>query len=251
MMDHTSTARAAALLVHARRSREPLERLPADCRPATLAEALRIQASTVDQLGDSVAGWKVGGKIDGELSYGVLLASRIVQSGAEVDARDMPLLGMEAEIAFRFLRDAPPRKEAYTYDEVASRVVAFPAIEIVATRYRDYQGTPLIERVADCMSNGAFVIGEDQPVWRTCDLARIPVSLEFGDKVVAQGIGGHLAGDPLLPAIDLVNALRLTDGVRAGMRITTGTYTGLHFAAPGLRVRATFEGFGVTEVEVH
>jgi len=239
------------LLIHARRSREPLERLPEDCRPLTLAEALQIQVSTVEQLGDSVAGWKVGGKINGDLSYGVLLASRIVQSGAEVDARDMPLLGMEAEIAFRFLRDAPPRKEAYTYDEVAARVVAFPAVEIVATRYRDYQGTPLIERVADCMSNGAFVIGADQPAWRSLDLVHIAVSLEFGGKMVARGVGGHVAGDPLLPAVDLVNALRLADGVRAGMRVTTGTYTGLHFAAPGLRVRAAFEGFGVAEVDVH
>ena len=85
----------------------------------------------------------------------------------------MPLLGMEAEIGFRFLRDAPPRAEAYSYAEVAERVVAFPAIEIVATRYRDYKGTPLIERTADCMSNGAYVVGDDRPDWRSFDLVDI------------------------------------------------------------------------------
>jgi 2-keto-4-pentenoate hydratase len=162
----------------------------------------------------------------------------------------MPLLGMEAEIAFRFLRDAPLREAPYSYEEVAERVVAFPAIEIVATRYRDYKGTPLIERVADCMSNGAFVAGESQPAWRTMDLVNIRASLAFGETVVAQGVGGHVAGDPLRPAVDLVNVLRAGEGVRAGQVMTTGTYTGLHYATPGTRVRAAFDGFGAATVDI-
>jgi len=249
-MDPPSVAQAATLLIAARRTREPLERLPEDCRPTILADALRIQAATVEQLGESIAGWKVGADVDGQVSYGVLLSSRIVQSGDRVDSRDMPLLGMEAEIAFRFLRDAPPRAAPYTYAEVAARVMAFAAIEVVATRYRDYKGTPLIERIADCMSNGAFVIGNDQPQWRVHDLVHMPVTLEFGDKVVAQSVGGHVARDPLLPAVELVNALRADSGVRAGQLMTTGTYTGLHFATPGVRVRATFLAFGAAEVDV-
>jgi 2-keto-4-pentenoate hydratase len=245
-----SIANAASLLIAARRTRAPLERLPEDCRPATLDEALRIQAATVAQLAERIAGWKVGGVIEGQLSYGVLLASRIVQSGGKIGARDAPLLGMEAEIGFRFLRDAPPRKEAYSYDQIAACVVAFPAIEIVATRYRDYKGTPLIERTADCMSNGAYVVGADRPDWRSFDLVDIAVSLAFGDRTIVQRNGGHIAGDPLKPAVDLVNDLRASTGVRAGQMMTTGTYTGLNFAAPGQRIRAAFEGFGAAEVEV-
>jgi len=249
-MNAESIARAASLLIAARRARDPLERLPEDCRPATADEALRIQAATVAQMGERVAGWKVGGVIDGLLSYGVLLASRIVRSGGRVEARDAPLLGMEAEIGFRFLRDAPPRAQAYSHADVAERVVAFPAIEIVATRYRDYQGTPLIERLADCMSNGAYVVGDDRPDWRSFDLLNIKVTLAFGDQVVVQRSGGHTAGDPLKPAVDLVNALRASTGVGAGQMMTTGTYTGLKFATPGRRVRAAFERFGAAEIDV-
>jgi 2-keto-4-pentenoate hydratase len=250
MMDDATVARAATLLIGARRSREPLDRLPEDCRPTTLADALRIQAATVAALGERVAGWKVGGRIDGRVSFGVLLASRIVRTGAAVDPLDMSLLGMEAEVAFRFLRDAPPRNAEYSHDEVADLVVAFPAIEIVATRYRDYRGTPLIERVADCMSNGAFVVGDDVPHWRSLDLPNLAVTLEFGARAIAQGIGGHTAGDPLKPAVELVNELRAGSGVRAGQVMTTGTFTGLNFAAPGQRIRAAFAGFGSAEVEV-
>ena len=250
MMNDESIAKAASLLIAARRSREPLERLPADCRPATLDEALRIQAATVVQTGERIAGWKVGGLIEDRLSYGVLLESRIVQSGATVAARDMPLLGMEAEIGFRFLRDAPARTQAYSYAEVAERVTAFPAIEIVATRYRDYKGTPLIERTADCMSNGAYVVGEERPDWRSFDLSNIAVTLAFGDQVIVQRTGGHPTGDPLKPAVDLVNTLRTGTGVRAGQVMTTGTYTGLNFAAPGQHIRAEFERFGAAEVDI-
>jgi len=250
MMNDESIARAASLLIAARRTREPLERLPEDCRPATLDDALRIQASTVAQMSEHIAGWKVGGVIEGQLSYGVLLASRIVRSGDSVDARDAPLLGMEAEIGFRFVRDASPRRDAYLYDEVAGRVVAFPAIEIVATRYRDYKGTPLIERTADCMSNGAYVVGDERPDWRSFDLLNIPVTLSFDEPVIVQRHGGHPAGDPLLPAVELVNALRASTGVRAGQLMTTGTYTGLNFATRGQRVRAAFERFGAAEVVI-
>jgi 2-keto-4-pentenoate hydratase len=241
---------AAALLIQARRTRVPLGRLPEHCRPAAIDDALAIQAATVRQTGERIAGYKVGGVIDGRVSYGVLLGSRIVRSGGAVDANDMPLLGMEAEVAFRFLRDAPARAAPYSHDEVAGLVVAFPAIEIVATRYADYKGTPLIERVADCMSNGAFVVGDDRPNWREIDLVKLPVTLHFGDALIAQTTGGHVAGDPLRPAVDLVNDLRVGPGVAAGQVMTTGTYTGLNFATPATRVRATFEGFGVAEVDV-
>jgi 2-keto-4-pentenoate hydratase len=188
--------------------------------------------------------------IDGGLAYGVLLGSRIVPSGGAVDARDAPLLGMEAEIGFRFLRDVPRRADSYTYDEVAASVVAFPAIEIVATRYRDYQGTPLVERVADCMSNGAYVVGADRPDWRSFDLADIAVNLLFDDRMIVACKGGHVAGDPLKPAIELVNELRASTGVRAGQMMTTGTYTGLNFAVSGQRIRAVFESFGLAEVSI-
>lgn len=249
-MDHASIRRAAALLVAARRTREPLDRLPGDCRPATLDDAFAIQRATVEMLGDAVAGWKVARLPDGRLAWGIVLASRVVRSGATVEARDMPLLGIEAEVAFRFLRDVPPRAAAWSRDEVAERVVAFPAIEIVATRYRDYAGTPLVERTADLMSNGAFVAGSDVPEWRSIDFAGLHASVGFDGSTVADGRGGHATGDPLQLAVDLVDAVRASGGVRAGQFVTAGTYTGLHYAKPGQRVVARFADFGGVELGI-
>jgi 2-keto-4-pentenoate hydratase len=249
-MNDAAIAHAASLLIAARRTRTPLERLPEDCRPANLDEAHAIQAASVAQMNERVAGWKVGAAIDAQVSYGVLLGSRIMTSGDTFDSRDGPLLGMEAEIGFRFLRDAPARAAPYLREEIAERVIAFPAIEIVATRYRDYKGTPVIERTADCMSNGAYVVGADRSDWKSFDLVNIGVTLTFGDEVIVRRNGGHTAGDPLKPAVDLVNALRSSTGVRAGQLMTTGTYTGLNFAKPGRRIRAVFENFGAAEVQI-
>lgn len=249
-MEKASIDRAATLLYAARRSRQWLERLPEDCRPASLADASAIQAASVAQLRERIAGWKVGAVIEGHVSYGVLLGSRVLKSGARIDATDVPLLGMEGEIAFRFLADAPARDAPYTYEEVAGLVVAFPAIEVVATRYRDYAGTPVIERIADCMSNGAFVTGAERPDWREIDLTKLPVTLRFGDKTIVDKVGGHAAVDPLKPAVDLVNELRAGAGVKAGQVMTTGTCTGLNFATPGTTVRVEFAGFGVVELNV-
>ncbi|MFO1313655.1 MAG: hypothetical protein U1F41_16500 [Burkholderiales bacterium] len=250
-MDRTSIDKAAALLAAARRNQQPLERLPADCRPATLDDAFAIQAATVTQLGDRVAGWKLTLlPPDSQFAYGTILASVVRRSGQSVDARDVPLLGMEGEIAFRFLQDMPPRAAAYSYEEVAARVMAFPLIEVVATRYADYAATPAIERTADMMSNGAFVVGDDQPRWREMDLVNIPVSLTFDDTVVVDRTGGHVLGDPLRLAIDMVNRLREGPGVRAGQMITTGAYTGMQVCKPGQRVSVRFAGFPVCTVAV-
>jgi 2-keto-4-pentenoate hydratase len=242
--------KAAALLVEARRTRQPLARLPEDCRPATLEEAFAIEEATVVQLGDRIAGWKVARLPDGQLAYGIILGSRVLRSGGIVDSRDVPLLGMEGEIAFRFLQDAPAREAAYSYEEIAERVLAFPLIEVVATRFADYQSTPILERTADLMSNGAFVVGDDQPDWRSMDLVTIPVSLTFDEAIVVERNGGHAIGDPLRLAIDLANRLRATTGIHAGQMVTTGAYTGMVLAKPGQRIAVRFAGFPVCEVGI-
>jgi len=249
-MNEEAIRQAAALLIGARRTSVLLEDLPASCRPQNLGEALAIQDATVAALGEEVAGWKVGAPIEGRIVRGALLRSRIIQSGGAIAAAEVPLLGVEAEVAFRFDRALEPRELPYKYSEVAAVVTAFPAIEIVDSRFRDYRGAPLIERIADCVSNGAFVEGAAQLMWTKFDLARLDARLEIDGQVIVQHIGGHPSGDPLLPAIELVNDLRQSTGVRAGQVMTTGTYTGLNFAKPGQRVRAVFEGFGSAEVHL-
>ena len=242
-MDQAAIAQAAELLIAARRTGKLLDALPASCKPETLEDAFAIQDATVAALGETVAGWKVS-IVDGRAVYGAIMASRVFESGAHIEAAKMPLLGVEAEIAFRFAHDLPAGK--YSYADVADAVAAFAAIEIVDLRFRTYPDLPIMDRNADCVSNGGFVRGPAAAGWRTLDLASIGVTLTIGGQEIVRRNGGHPAGDPLLPAVALVNAL--PGGVKAGQIVTTGTYTGLNFAKPGQTVAATFEGFGTVEV---
>ena len=242
-MDQAAIARAAALLIDARQTGRLLDALPASCKPETLEDAFAIQDATIAALGETVAGWKVS-IVDGRAVYGAILASRVFDSGAHIEAAKMPLLGVEAEIAFRFARDLPAGK--YSYADVAEAVTAFAAIEIVDSRFRTYPDLPIMDRNADCVSNGGFVRGPAAADWRAHDLANIAVTLTIGGQEIVRRNGGHPAGDPLLPAVALVNAL--PGGVKAGQIVTTGTYTGLNFAKPGQAVAASFAGFGAVEV---
>jgi 2-keto-4-pentenoate hydratase len=239
---------AVRALVEARRSGRLLRSLPAASRPGNVDEAHAIQDATVASLGEAVAGWKVLPPMEGQVARGVLLRSRVLESPAILPAARVPLLGVEAEIAFRFDRELPARERAYGYQEVADSVTALAAIEIVDSRFGDYQGTPILDRLADFASNGAFVHGALQPRWRDLDLVECNVELAIDGEPIVRRIGGHAAGDPLLPAVALVNVLTRGQSIREGQLMTTGTYTGLNFARPGQSVVATFAGFRPAEV---
>jgi len=247
-MDTQTIQDAANLLVAARRTRAPIVALPQGCAPATIDAAHAVQDATVALLGDAVAGWKVALAEDGAVMRGVLLRSGVVASPARLRAADVPLLGVEAEIAFTFDRALPARDRDYSYAEVAAAVTAMPVIEVVDSRFTSYQETPLLHRLADFMSNGAFVQGTPRPDWREHDLAQLHVTLTVEGRSIADRVGGHPVSDPLLPAVDLVNHLRTRGGVSAGQVMTTGSYTGLNHAARGQTAVATFEGFGSAQV---
>jgi 2-keto-4-pentenoate hydratase len=242
-MDRAAVTQAADCLIAARRSGQLLDELPASCKPQSLEDAFAIQDATVAALGETVAGWKAA-IVDGRAVRGAIMASRVVASPARIQAATMPLLGIEAEIAFRFARDLPAGK--YSYQQVADAVTAFAAIEIVDSRFRTYPDLPLMDRHADCVSNGGFVRGPAADDWRKLDLQNIAVTLTIGGTELVRRTGGHPAGDPLLPAVALVNDL--PGGAKAGQIVTTGTYTGIAFAKPGQTVVASFAGVGAVEV---
>jgi 2-keto-4-pentenoate hydratase len=246
-MDAEALDEAVALLVAVRRGGALIDALPAASRPVDLSEAHAIQDAVSARLGEPVGGWKAA-LLDGELMRGPLYASRLLASPARLPADRMPMRGIEAEIAFRVERDLAPRARDYSYDEVARAVTALAAIEIVDTRFRDYHATAVLDRAADCVSNGGLVLGAPRPDWRDFDLARLEVVLTIGGATVLRRVGGHAAGDPLLPAVALANSLRTAGGLKAGQTVTTGTFSGLEVAAPGQTVTVEFTGFGAAEV---
>ena len=247
-MDKKQIDEAAALLVAARRTAQLLDGLPPAVQPRTVAEAHAVQDAVTKILGERGGGWKANAPPEGEVQRGLLFARLIFASPARIAASLAPRLGVEAEIAFRFTADLPPRPAAYSRAEVAGSVMAFPAIEVVDSRYRDFNARNSLERLADHGLNGAFVAGAEAGDWRRLDLARLPLTLSVGGRTIVERTGGHPTGDPLGTAVAFVNAMRAAGGVHRGELVTTGSCSGMNFAKPGDRVEAHFAGFGDAEV---
>jgi 2-keto-4-pentenoate hydratase len=246
-MDRAAIDAAAEALAAAWRSNTHIDNLPKGSQPQSAEEAFAIQAAMIARLDQKIVGYKVAKPANYPWLVGSILQSRMFSSGAKVPAQLTPLRGVECEIAFRFDQDVPPRATDYTYDEVAEAATAFIGFEIVDSRFADYKGAAMLDKTADLQSNGGFVSGPVAPGWRKLDLENIAVTLRVNGEVKVQGKGGHVAKDPLIPAVALVNLKRATTGLEAGQFVTTGTYTGLTFAEPGDVLNATFEGIGSVE----
>ncbi len=166
-MDQTQITEAARILVKARRERARIAELPV--KPATVAEAHAIQDEVTSQLGAVVGAYKATSPRNDEPTRGVIYAGTIRPSPARVPVSEAPDCGVEAEVAFRFIRDLPPRAAPYTRDEVADAVEACAAIEVITSRFRDRATRGALENLADCVSNGGFVYAAPLPEWRHLD----------------------------------------------------------------------------------
>jgi 2-keto-4-pentenoate hydratase len=243
-MEQHHISEAARLIARARRTGELLPRLPEPCRPRDASEAYAIELALIDELGETLAGWKVALAPDHGLMAGLLVASRIYRAGATIDVSRYSLRGAEIEIGFRLDRAFPPRAADYTREEIESGVTAFVGVEIVDTRFASYEDTAPLDRMADFLANGAYVVGPARADWREHDLSRLEAYVSFDGRDQVRRVGGHPARDPLLPAIALINRLRETTGAEAGAIVTTGSYTGMTPAPRNCKIEAGFANFG-------
>jgi 2-keto-4-pentenoate hydratase len=247
-MDTSRVDRAAALIVGARRNGTLPDGLPADATPASVAEAHAIQDAVTAGLGKPVGAYKAMAPAHGEPTRGVIYADTIHGSPARIPAAEVPQCGVEGEVAFVFRRDLPPRPAPYSRDEVAGAVDACAAIELVTSRYRNSDAASNLQKLADSISNGAFVHAAPAADWRNLELGKLKVTLTVNGTPVLEQVGGHATGDPLGIATVLANMMREQGGVGAGQFVTCGTYTGLRYLKPGDVCGVRFEGLGAVEV---
>jgi 2-keto-4-pentenoate hydratase len=247
-MQPSAIERVAQLLLTARRTRRPLAALPPALEPASFAEAAAIQQMLVTLTSEAVPAYKVAGTTPETAMWAPVLGSRFESSPARFAAADMPMLGVEAEIAFRLDDDVTAADRAMTMEAFDARTTVVPTIEVVDTRFESYEATPVLQRAADFMSNGALVHGEPWVDARTFDITRLAIKLHADGKLICDSVGGHAAKDPRLPTLAFIQAPGRPDRLPAGTLITAGSFTGLLFVQPGDRVTAQFAGYGEVSV---
>ncbi|RDJ21708.1 hypothetical protein DWF00_25475 [Bosea caraganae] len=247
-MQASAITEAAQLLVAARREARPLKELPPASQPASFAEAAAIQDAIVALLGETVPAYKVAGLTPEASLWSPILGSTIQANPGRFATSLVPLLGIEAEIAYRLKDDVTAADRGMTMAELDARTIIVPTIEVVDTRFVSYDQTPVLHRAADFMSNGGLVYGEPWADGGKQDLTQLAIKLYAGDKLICDTVGGLVAKDPRIPTLAFIQAPGRPDFLPAGTLITAGSYTGLLYAKPGDKVTARFAGYGELSV---
>ena len=240
-IDQAATALAAA------RRGQPIAELPQSVRPQSREDAFAVQEAVMAKLGEKAGGWKVGALPDGSAFVAPIYASAVKPSPASMPARGFHVIGIECEIGFRLNQGLSARAQPYTRDEVLAVASMHPTIEIVDSRYADFQSLDRLQVLADNFSNGGLVYGAAASGWEGVDLAHPPIDVTVDGKPFADCTGLR-AGNPVDLLVIAVNEVRQRGGIAAGTFVTTGTHTGMVFTDPGVRIRADYGRFGVVEV---
>ena len=212
--------------------------------------AYALQESVRAELGATVVGWKLAAPPSAEVISAPLFDIGCHASNFVLVDTALLRDGVECELALRI--DHPLPFGGCTRDNVVVAVGAvMPAFELLSSRLPAKFASPREHIVADCMGQGAVVLGTPCVDWHTLDLAQLKVSLWADDVLVIDKQGGNPFGDPLLAVALLANHLALRgQTIAAGTFVLAGSHTGVHRARPGERLRCVFEGIGAVALQV-
>jgi 2-keto-4-pentenoate hydratase len=233
MLDNDKIAEAAKVLSDHWHAGTKLESLDASIRPQDRLDGYAIQAALAKHSTGKLFGWKIAAtseagqkhiNVSGPLA-GRIFAETVIADGGAASMRGNEMRVGEAEFAFRFAHDLPPRANSYSVQEVLGSVgTLHPAIEIPDSRFADFVGAGEAQLIADNACAHLFVLGQPaKAAWRARDLVEErPVITLRGERYL--GHGKNVLGDPRLALAWCVNELRgLGITLRAGEVITTGT----------------------------
>jgi 2-keto-4-pentenoate hydratase len=231
-------------------ARREVRRLPLpahDWSVFSTADALAVQGQQAAHFGWFPDGhppaWKLGGSPSSGASTAPVPADAVFEAPWQCPPGFAVAFGIEAEIAVRLARDLPAGASAA--DAWQAIDCFFPCIEFCDTRVDSPEALSAALQLADQQSNRAIILGPALRLSAAPDWARVSVHVEVGGHKVHSSSGGHPFIDPLssLPWLAR-HAAEQYDGLRAGDIIATGTWSGIHWAAPGELTRVSFSGFG-------
>lgn len=241
-MDRSNTF--ADILIDAYRAAQPARVTAAD-GPSTGAQAYAAQAAVWRAMGGAVrpGAWKIGAAaVDAEPLAAPIFTDRLAPHPASFPGSLFTRLGVEAEIAFRFGRDLPPRATPYRRAEILDAIAsAHVAMELVDSRLADPEAAGPHWRLADNLLNGALVIGTAIPNWRDVDFAVQTARVEVDAQLLHESLGRPPLGD-LLHCIPWW--LEHVGGARSGDIVTTGAWNGMHPVPLHGLLRVEFPGLG-------
>lgn len=235
--------------------------LPDGLRPLSRSEGYAAAAAVAARSGSTVAGWKIAAtsaagqkhiNVDGPI-IGRILKSRLLAAGAEVPLGDNIMRVAEAEFAFGFAKDLPPRDKPYGIDEALDAVGSLHlSIEVPDSRYEDFTKVGAAQLIADTACACWLVLGPPVAApWRDLDLSTHVVRGSVNGTLRAEGTGKAVLGGPFTALTWFVNeAATHCGGVKAGQFVTTGTCLVPMAIAPGDEITADYGVLGAISCRI-
>jgi 2-keto-4-pentenoate hydratase len=260
-MQDIAARRAAETLLAEHKANVTFKPFGPPDRPVSISDAYDIQERYVALLrgehGDAV-GYKVGLTsatmqafcgIDHPIA-GVVLASRVHETGATVRRADFGRLGLEFEIAVRIKSDVPVTAVPYTAEMIAPHIDGVgAAIEIVDDRRADYANLDVLSLVADNSWNAGIVLSRFAAKWP--DLEPVLGRATKDGAAIGEGFGRDILGHPFNSAAWLATQLASRGvGLKAGQVVMTGSVMKTIFPDGDASYRFELGGIGVVEVRV-
>lgn len=258
-MDMSAQRELARLLAGLRRDGRQQSGLDQRLVPPDKTTAYRVARMVEEELGWTVAGWKIAAMKEGlqrELRtdspiYGRVYAPLVKPAPVTVEHARQCSPIPEVEYQARLGADLPPRDTPYSLAEVEDAVESLhPGIELAECRFvHDAAFPPLPAILVDGAGSGTIAYGPPIEHWRERDIAGQEVVLTCNGTVRRKGTAAIALDHPIVPVTWLANELSRTGiGLKAGQMISTGTLTGMLRPKAGETFVADFGPFGRVSV---
>ena len=214
-------ARAGLALAEAFRDGEPISALPDGAAPRTAAQARRIAAWVVDELGLAAVGFRT--LADG--TTGPLLEPRLAHSGVSLPRSALPNLSASAAVLFLLAKPLPASATPYTARRVLGALApGRAAIDLASWRTASVpQG--ILARGADLAGLGQLVVADAARASTAPDPAALRIAWNDGPVT-------SIDASPLLLAA--AEAAREAGGLPAGAALVVAGLSAAIAAGPGV-----------------
>jgi 2-oxo-3-hexenedioate decarboxylase/2-keto-4-pentenoate hydratase len=181
---------------------------------------------------------------------GVVLANRVMESGAVLPLGRYHHLGLEFEIGVRVGRDLPREAAPFSRETVAQAVAGVcAAVEVVDDRHADYAALDALSLIADNSWNAGIVLGDFARTWD--DLEAATGIVWANGQEIDRGHARDALGHPFVPLTWLANHLAESGGgLRTGDVVLTGSLIPTRFPTAATAFRYELAGIGTVELTV-
>lgn len=231
--------------------------------PSDIAGAYRIQQAYVQRLqmaGRPRFGWKIALTAETMQQMvgvdrpvgGIICASRLHDSPAELPAGDYGRIAFECEVALRLGRDLAAGDAPFDDATIRASVDAVAAaFEVADDRNADYKQLDAFSLIADNAWNAGMVLGAAHGPEMLDGLADATVVLTIDGQEVGRGVGADALGHPLNGLKVLANEMADQGAsMKAGDWILTGTVIRTQFPSAGSELVYTHSTLGEVRASV-